>query len=222
MDDLERRLADARARLDRAAEALRPRHKGGEIEELQAAHDELIDAERALALARGEECALACEGFPRWDTGAPYPQLLSGAGRTILTYFVREPNPGWDGTSVRVVDVADDAPAAIAIVRFRGVTAARIGSPNDEVMDGHPLHGRGLEAYRAHVVKRSRWVQELQAINSVHRCYDPARWTDQNHYLLAFHDETVEVVASGFIAEVRRGGMASICRAALEEILGGE
>jgi len=222
MDDLERRLADARARMDRASEALRPKHKGGEWEEFHAAHDELIDAERALALERGEECALACDGFPPWDIGAPCPQLLSGSRGTILTYFVREPSPGWDGSSVRIVDVADDSLATIAIVRFRRVTAVRIGSPNDEVIEGHPLHGHGLVAYRAHVVTRSRWVHELQTINSVHQRYDPARWTDRKHYLLAFHDETFECVASGFDVEIRRSRMADVCRAALEEVLGTE
>lgn len=37
--------------------------------------------------------------------------------------------------------------------------AHRFGGPNDEVIMGHPLHGNGLQAYRAHEVANSQWLR---------------------------------------------------------------
>lgn len=220
MSDPARRLADARARLDAAGAALRGKHQGNALGEFRAAYYELLAAERALAASRDEEHAVPCAGFPAWDVGAPLPHVLTGARGFALAYFTKEPDPTWDGTSARVVDVADESMALVALIRFERPTAIRVGPPNDEVIHGHPLHGRGLAAYEAHEVVRSRWVQELQTINSVHSQYDPARWKDRHHYLLAFHDETVECVAGGFTAEVRMTTLAQACRDLLERLMG--
>ena len=218
--DLERTLVEAKQQVTHAAERVRGKHKGNELADYRSAHERLLEAERAVA--RGEEYATPCPGFPAWDIGAPLPHLLSGSRGTILVYFVSEPDPAWHGTAVRVVDVADEEVASIAAVRFTLVTAVRMGAPNDEVISGHPLYGRGLSAYRAHSVINSRWIKDLQAINSVHSQYDAAHWTRRNHYLLAFHDETVECVADGFRAEVKRTTLAKACREALEEVMGTE
>lgn len=94
-------------------------------------------------------------------------------------------------------------------------------APNDEVISGHPLHGRGLAAYEAHAVIHSRWIKELQTINSVHSQYDASRWSRLNHYRLAFHDETFECVAEGFHAETRRTTLAKACQEALAAVIGG-
>ena len=222
ISDLERTLDEAKQQLAHAAERIRGKHKGNELADYRSAHERLLEAERAVATARGEECAIPCPGFPAWDVGAPLPHVLTGARGTILVYFVREPDPAWDGTSTRVVDVADEGIASVAVVRFAPVTAVRVGAPNDEVLHGHPLYGRGLAAYDAHLVINSRWVKELQAINAVHSQYDAARWTKRNHYFLAFHDEAVECVADGFRVEVTRTTLAKACREALEEVMGTE
>ncbi len=84
---------------------------------------------------------------------------------------------------------------------FERCIASRLGAPNDEVLHGHRLHGRGLEPYAAHVVERSAWVAEIQEINSVHAQYDPAHWTQVRHYLLTFHDSTFEALAIGVSIE---------------------
>src|SRR5688572_20647584 len=46
--DLERRLRDANERLQRAVAALAPRHQGGEWEEYDAAHQEVLGLEREV------------------------------------------------------------------------------------------------------------------------------------------------------------------------------
>jgi hypothetical protein len=48
-----------------------------------------------------------------------------------------------------------------------------MGTPNDEVIHSHPLNGKGLAGYEAMSVKNSTWLKELEAINAVHKCYNP-------------------------------------------------
>ena len=117
---LERRLEDARARVRRAVDALRPRHRGGEMEEFRAAVDAQHEAERALALARREPAAMALPWEPRWDAGVPAPHVLSSGRRTLLLYRVHEPDPAWDGSSARMVDVTDGTKETIAMASFDG------------------------------------------------------------------------------------------------------
>lgn len=75
--------------------------------------------------------------------------------------------------------------------------SAKLGSPNDEVFHGHPLAGKGLEGYTAQLVRNSRWLSELQQINSVHAGYRPEAWQKRNHYVFWFHDTTFECIAEG-------------------------
>jgi hypothetical protein len=79
-----------------------------------------------------------------------------------------------------------------------------------EVFHGHPLYGKGLDGYTAQRVVNSRWVAELEAINSVHRGYEPARWRKLNHYVFWFHDTTFECVAESFKVELYRASMADL------------
>jgi hypothetical protein len=90
----------------------------------------------------------------------------------------------------------------LALVEFERCMSAKFGTPNDEVFGGHYLSGRGLEAYTAQIVRNSRWLKELEAINSVHRCYNPESWRSLNHYVFWFHDSTFECVAKSFKVEV--------------------
>lgn len=168
---------------------------------------------------RREERAVLCDGFPRWNAGAPCPHLIQSTRQAILVYLAYERDPNWDGTYARIVDVADEAPELVAIVRFERVASTRMGTPNDETLHGHPLHGKGLEMYGAHRVEGSRWLAELRAIDAVHPQHIARTWEESHHYLLAFHDNVFECIARSFAAEVIRTTMASACRAALEEVM---
>jgi hypothetical protein len=216
--DLEAMLVAARARMDRALAALAPKHKGGELEEYLEANDECLACERALAAAKGEEFAGFCEWALPWDAGAPMPILIASEYRTILIYLVRLPHdPAWDGRSVTVIEPAKEN--HIALVEFFGCTATRFGAPNDEVLSGHPLYGKGLEPYRAHLVNNSRWITELQRINSVHTQYDPQHWVDRKHYLLGFHDSMFECIADRVSIDPMTGTFADAIENAKQRLL---
>jgi hypothetical protein len=98
--------------------------------------------------------------------------------------------------------------------------SAKLGSPKDEVFHGHPLAGRGLESYTAQLVRNSRWLAELQKINSVHAGYRPDAWQQRNHYVFWFHDTTFECIAESYAVELHDRSMPDLlveaCRRLVE------
>jgi hypothetical protein len=217
--ELDRTLQVARERLQRAISALAPEHKGGEWEEYHAAHQEVLGLERQLAAAKGEEYAEPC-GFPlKWDAGAPMPHLMVNDHRALLAFLLSEPDPAWDGSHVTIKSSADDRPEALGLVEFDFCTSAKLGAPNDEVFEGHPLNGKGREPYAAQRVVNSRWLKELETINSVHRCYRPESWRDRNHFVFWFHDSMFECVARSHKVETHRTSMKALLSLMVERLI---
>ncbi|MGE3407540.1 MAG: hypothetical protein AB7I37_12045 [Pirellulales bacterium] len=217
--DLECRLENARARLKRASAALAPKHKGGEWEEYHAADQEVLLLERHLAAARGEEYAEPCYFPLKWDIGAPMPQLLVNDYRAFLAFLVRESDPNWDGSYVTIKSARDQQSKPLGLVEFEHCISARLGAPNDEVFEGHPLNGKGLEAYQAQRVVNSRWLKEIEAINSVHHMYRPESWQDLSHYIFWFHDSTFECIARSFKVESHRMSMKELLGLMVERLV---
>jgi hypothetical protein len=207
VDALEARLKTAQARLRALMEQLPDSDPRAELD---AAHADLLAAERALAAARGEEYAIPLKGLPPSDVGAPLPHLLADGRRALLAYYVAEPDPDWDGMYVTVIDPAENREALLAVVEFTGYLAVRMGLPNDEALKGHPLYSRGLEAYAMHLVVNSSWITELERVNSVHPCHEGGWHTWARHYLFTFHDETFECIARGHEVRLERTGMRSL------------
>ncbi len=205
-------LTSARQRLEQAAKALAagPQGRGPEWVAYWAAHAAVLGLERDLAAAKGEEHAVPLDFPVKWDAGAPRPHLLRNDSRCFLTFCVREHDPGWDGTGIELTSPAGGYVDTLALVEFIACVWAKLGSPNDEVFEGHPLSGKGLDAYTAQQVVNSRWLAELDAINRVHHLYDPARWRRRHHYVFWFHDTTFECIAESFKVEVYRASVADL------------
>ncbi|WP_371502683.1 hypothetical protein OG871_36375 [Kitasatospora sp. NBC_00374] len=157
-----------------------------------------IDAERETARdrakARGEEYATVLPGIS-WDVGAPMPHLFSSGHRTFVLFRPHQPTPGWDGTWSRPVDTTDPARVGLSVIEFVLTYSVRFGGPNDEALHGHPLSDRGLEPYRAHEVHNSSWITEAERINSVHSGHLGGWHRRMRHYVLTFHDQTLECLA---------------------------
>ena len=81
-------------------------------------------------------------------------------------------------------------------MEFERCYSHRLGGPNDEVIQGHPLNGKGLEAYRAHEIRNSKWLAAERATNSVHSQFREESWTRTKHYFLYFNDECFECLAA--------------------------
>ena len=199
IDELKSRLVEARARY----KATIPEKRWEP--EYYAARAEIRQAERELALARGQEAALLCDWPVQWSSGAPLPHVVSSGYRTFLMYMADEPDPNWDGSYITVVDPSSSDDLPIALVEFVQCYIYKLGGPNVDVLHAHPLRGKGLEGYAAHIVANSRWLKEMERINSVHEHYNPAHWRDYKHYLLLFHDEMFECIARDYKIELIHG-----------------
>ena len=121
---------------------------------------------------------------------------------------------------MRVLDPSTDASdELLAIVKFEHCYAYKFGGPNDEVIHGHSLYGRGLVAYRAHQVANSSWIEAEKRINSVHRGFRPESWDKLKHYLLVFHDDCFECLAENHSVEVVRATFRQALERAVEQVL---
>ena len=150
-----------------------------------------------------DEFARVIDWDPKWDTGAPTPQVFSNGHKTFLIYLISEPDPNWDGTYVTEIDNTSDTEYPLALVEFSGHTF-RFGIANDEVFDGLPLWKKGLKFYSAHIIENSTWINEIKRINKVHPHYNENMWTNRKHFALLFHDEIFEVIAEGYKIETHK------------------
>jgi hypothetical protein len=216
ISELECQLAEAQAQWQDLADAYRFRHVARD--EIQVAREQLLDAERAVSLAKGDETALACKWEVPWDTGAPLPHVISSGHTTYLLYIISDPDPDWDGTYITIKRPSQQD--RIALVKWNKCEAYMFGGPNDEVIEGHRLWGKGLELYAAHTVANSQWLAALENINKVHRGYKPARWQALKHFLLFFHDETFECIAEGYTIEVFHDSLEHIADLAMNRLFG--
>lgn len=139
------------------------------------------------------ERARVIQWEPKWSAGATAPVILANDNGLVLLY-----------------NVALEEEESVGVVTFKQARAHRYSSINDEVLSGHPLYGKGLEFYGAHEVEGSSWLEEVRSVHSVHRLYDPSRWNSVKHYILCFHDDTLEVLAEGYFAEKRAGTVKEI------------
>jgi hypothetical protein len=205
-EELERHLADARRRVRELSGSLGK----DTMAAWRAAYGDQLQAERDLAAARGEQYAQVIDIGASWDVGAPLPHLISNGSRAFAVCLADQPDPNWDGTSVTVVSPAGARPALFVVIELRGCAEVRFGGPNDEAIAGHPLHGRGLTAYRAHEVVNSAWIADAIQVNSVHPRHSDAPFRQLHHYVLPFHDEMLEALARGIEARLSEGTMREI------------
>ena len=159
---------------------------------------------------------LALDGLPQCSVGAPLPLVLCNEHATLVAYIVEEHDPNWDGKTFRLVGPESDG-ELIAIVRFVDRCAIMFGPPNDEAFAGHPLASRGLESYGVFHVLHSSWIRALEGMNSIHPCHRPERYAELRHFILSFHDSTLECVAKDIkVVETFRGSMDAAAKRLVE------
>jgi hypothetical protein len=178
------------------------REHGRDSPQARAERQRQLGLERSTAAELGLPYAERVDLGVTWDAGTPMPVLLSGL-RTFVAFYLRVRDPLFDGTNRRARDPRADHD--IGVVEFKRMTSVKIGSPNDEVLRGHPLWGSGLEFYRAHEVKNSPWITELMEVDRAQEHFEESQWTGRRHFMLTFHDETLECVAKWTIVRAAPG-----------------
>ncbi|MCE9583635.1 MAG: hypothetical protein K8T20_14220 [Planctomycetes bacterium] len=181
-------------------------------------HKRVLDLERALAAALGEQYAIPIDFPVSWDCGAPAPHLIASEQRTFLVFLVAEHDRSNQGTERNALGPAEHFTESHALVEFLRGSPVKLGDPNDEVAHGHPLWERGLEFYSAQEVINSSWLAEIESINKVHDAYDPSRWKNLKHYVFWFHDSTFECIATGFRVETFHEPCSEVVSRACERL----
>jgi hypothetical protein len=114
-------------------------------------------------------------GAPQMETGAPTPAIRAKEGTLTLAYRTQ----------------SDE----FAVIRFEGVHQHTFGYPNDEALGRHPLYSPEIHLYAFNEVLDSPYLQELDRRNAVSFPDRRAGFTELKHWLIAFHDETLEIIS---------------------------
>ena len=131
--------------------------------------------------------------LPVADPGDPQVCVVATDMDTLIAYGVA-------GREAYLIEESEREPN-VAVVRFSSSRALYFGSPNDEALNGHPLYELGLTHTFAEV-KNSGWIETLERRNRVHERHDPSRFETLRHFVLPFHDDTLECVARGVQSEL--------------------
>jgi hypothetical protein len=117
---------------------------------------------------------------PPMETGAPSPALHSDGHNLLCAYLI-------SSTAVPV--------RSVAILKFEVVLHHRFGYPNDEALQGHPLYPFGLKHYGFFTIENSPLISEIEKQNECHRQHRSGIYAKFHHWIVTFHDETLEVIA---------------------------
>ena len=143
-----------------------------------------------------KDSVVALSEIPRPEAGAPSPIVYASDRSLAVAYYT----------------TAGDG--AVALVSFTLPHIHLFGAPNDEALHGHPLYERGLSFYSAFEVRDSSWIRGLERMNRVHMLHDASRFAAYRHFIITFHDTTLECIAEGFAISMHKENPAEAIRLA--------
>src|ERR1700733_3937554 len=124
------------------------------------------------------------------------------------------------GSSALMV-VYGTAEEKAAVVTFPNWVDVKVGSPNDEALNGHPLYRYGLRPYLIHRIENSPWLDELERQNSVHPSHSSVRFRESKvHYLFALKKETIECLVRESVTSSTKIDVFESHRRALQHLKG--
>lgn len=115
------------------------------------------------------------------DAGTPKPAIYSDDSGLTCAY---------------IIGASHAESGSTAILHFDSVLYHAFGYPNDEALSGHALYGCGLEHYQFHVINGSPLIEDFDQRNRIHKRHEPGAFQKRfRHWIITFHDETLEVLA---------------------------
>ena len=121
-----------------------------------------------------------------------------------------------DEWSCRLVFVTSGG-SGVGVATFKGCRQALFGYPNDEAQPGHPLYPAGGWSYGFYEVLGSDWAARLRAQNRV--VFPDWTPSDKRHFLVACHEDLVEVLADDIAVEVSQRPFEAVALEALQQNL---
>ena len=139
LDKLRKELLDAQQA--HHAVLVRGRTARVPLTDYSAAHERVLQAEREVAAATGDQYATPLDlGFVP-EAGVSAPALLQSDFSAVLTF-----------TAVTMAPDGSRTKAGTAVIEFDRCHWTSFGYPNDEALPGHPLHD--AVCLRHHAVRR--------------------------------------------------------------------
>ncbi len=158
--------------------------------------------------------ALVPIDVPPSSGGAPLPHVFADEHRLLIAYIVNTPDPSFDGTNPRSISPTT-AGQSIAILTADPYRVFQFGPPNDEAIRGHRLYELGLQPYSAFEVLNSSWIASQEKANRVHSSHTPELFSGYRHFILTFHDSTLEFIARSFSVSLHQGAVLPALMAAV-------
>lgn len=84
------------------------------------------------------------------------------------------------------------------VIKFDSFLQFTFGYPNEEALSGHRYAALGLSAFRFVEVINSEVIKSIIDANRVHPYHKDQDFDDYRHFVLPFHDTTLEVVAKSY------------------------
>lgn len=138
------------------------------------------------------------EGVPECDTGAPSPTVLASEHKVVLSYYTNE--------------------GVVCYIIFSHCFEFRMGMPDENKIEKHPLGSSGLMGYEFQKVNNSSWIADVE--NQYQTISDYSRdGRKYEHYIFTFHDRSFECISSGFEIKISdRDNIKESIREAINEI----
>ncbi|WP_192355683.1 hypothetical protein [Mesorhizobium mediterraneum] len=144
--------------------------------------------------------------LPLSSAGTPLPHVFADEGKLLVAYLINRPDPSFDGTNPRSVS-AVTSNQSVAILTADPYLAFQFGPPSDEAISGHRLYELGLRPYEAFEVLNSSWIASLGNANRIHSSHRPELFSEYRHFILTFHDSTLEFIAESFSCSFHVGAI---------------
>jgi hypothetical protein len=188
-----------------------------ELAALQERRAAELREERRRAREAGQEYADELDLGIQIDPGTPMPHLFANGHSVFVLFYLRAPIPARITAAGSGYPAGEEAP--LGLVEFTGVHTVLFGGPNDEALNGHHLYGKGLQPYAIHEVRDSSWISEAEHVNSVHPYHQGGWHAWLRHFVITFHDETLECLARDIRAQTRTSSFPEAAKAATSRML---
>jgi len=133
------------------------------------------------------------------NMGAPAPKIVCDDTNLILLFYVDVFN--LPKTTDNITERNSFNDSGIAVLKFKNTHIHKFGTPNDDVIIGHPYYDLGLKPYSIFSFDDSDWIKEIKRIQAKHPYFNEQNFDDLMHYIITFKDNTFECIAKGYDIE---------------------
>ncbi|HYA02438.1 MAG TPA: hypothetical protein VEI04_04915 [Syntrophobacteria bacterium] len=154
---------------------------------------------------------------PQPSVNAACPVVVAGEDHLFVLYVLQSIPEGWYDTWVKIMS-PDAHGEPFALIVFHHPVAYGRGVPDDEALQGHPLHKRGLRPNGAFEIENSSWQDGLMKTSRFQTAHRVEHYHHYRHFVLAFRDTAFECLAETYSIRLGTGSVLDAAVRVLDEI----